>query len=78
MFSMIFARLDLSGYDPTSDSTIRMYTIILILSKSIILRQHFPLKTQQTNYDVDQYYSTWTPDHPNNQNAQQETVLPSW
>jgi len=39
-------------------------------------RQHFPLKTQQTNYDVDQYYSTWTPDHPNNQNAQQQKFGP--
>lgn len=34
-------------------------------------RAHFPLKTQQTNYDnVDQYYASW--DHP----AQQQQVAP--
>lgn len=28
-------------------------------------RHHFPLKTQQINYDLDQYYASW--DHPANQ-----------
>ena len=34
-------------------------------------RAHFPLKTQQTNYDnVDQYYASW--DHPANQQPPQQ------
>jgi len=34
-------------------------------------RAHFPLKTQQTNYDnVDQYYASW--DHPANHQQQQQ------
>ena len=37
-------------------------------------RAHFPLKTQQTNYDsVDQYYASW--DHPAQQPRQQERVF---
>ena len=34
-------------------------------------RAHFPLKTQQTNYDnVDQYYASW--DHPVHHQQQQQ------